>query len=415
MPGDKSLSHRALLLGAMAIGTTRIKRLPESEDVTATVIALKRLGVAISKEADATIINGGRVLRSPKGAINCGNSGTTARLLMGCLTASSGVVATLTGDASLSKRPMRRVCEPLELMGATFAGRDHLPITMTAAARSLPIAWELKQPSAQVKSAILLAALNTVGISEVTEPLASRDHTENMLPLFGGELDIRGRTIAIHGCQTLRGCELSIPADPSAAAFVSLAASLCPNSELTVGSLGANPRRLGFYRAMAKMGARLRLRNTGGRMCGEPTATLRVASSGLRAITTAAADAPQMIDEYPALFVAAAFADGTSKFCGLGELRFKESDRLDKTAVLLRRCGVNAEITGDDLTIHGSRSVRGGASVDCGGDHRLAMAFAALGLAAAEPIVVKGAEAARTSFPNFYESMRKLGANIERR
>lgn len=416
VPGDKSLSHRALILAAAAIGTTRIRNLLASEDVAATATALRQLGTPITEENGETVIHGGRAAQTPSADIDCGNSGTTARLLMGYIAGGSGgVVATLRGDASLSKRPMRRVCEPLELMGATFSNHDHLPITITAAARPLPLSWELKHPSAQVKSAILLAALNAVGSSRIIEPIATRDHTENMLPLFGAKLTVADNTIAIDGGQTLRGCELTIPADPSSAAFLALAAVLCPNSEIAVGDLGANPRRLGFYRAMAKMGAKITLKPAAAELGGEPTATLNAASSKLKAITTAAADAPKMIDEYPALFAAAALADGSSRFCGLGELRLKESNRLDGAAALLGKCGVTAEVDGDDLIIHGKPSLKGGTAVDCGGDHRLAMAFAVLGLAADEPIIVKGAEAVQTSFPNFCSTMRALGAKLSRR
>ncbi len=421
---DKSISHRALFFGAAAIRRTRIKNLSMSKDVLATAEALSKLGTNIAVGNNEAVIMGGVVPQSPADPIECGNSGTTARLLLGYLLGGAAdaigrpLTATLRGDESLSKRPMNRALEPLALMGATFSDSDTLPLTITAATKPIAVDWRMKQPSAQVKSAIILAALGAVGETGITETVATRDHSENMLPLFGGTASRKksGATtvIKVKGPQILRGCELTIPADPSATAFLALAAAVCPNSRISVDHVGANPHRLGFYRAFAKMGANLSLRKNAAEMCGEPTVRLEAASSELKGIATDPADAAAMIDEYPALFVAAAFADGVSRFCGLGELRLKESNRLDKAAELLVACGVKAEAKGDDMIIEGGQ-VPGGAELDCGGDHRLAMAFTVLGLAARSAVAIKGAEAAFTSFPGFYRLLRGLGARLDER
>jgi len=396
VPGDKSISHRAVILGAMAEGETRIAGLLESDDVMRTVDAVRALGAEVERDGDGWRVRGG-AWRSPERPIDCGNSGTTARLLMGAV-AGRPISATFVGDGSLSRRPMRRVTEPLMQMGARIEGGDTLPITVHGGGLrglrySAPIA------SAQVKSAILLAGLGADGAVEVIEPQQSRDHTERMLPLFPNEAGELG------------GTDIAVPGDPSSAAFPLVAALIVPGSEVTVRGVGINPTRTGLFETLSEMGADLAMTNR--RDLGhEPVADITARHSRLNALEVPADRVPSMIDEYPLLAVAAAFAEGETAMHGLGELRHKESDRLAAIADGLSLCGVTTEIDGDTLQVRGG-GVRGDADVTTHGDHRLAMAFAVLGLASAAPVGVDGAGMIATSFPGFADLMRGLGARIE--
>ncbi len=396
VPGDKSISHRALILGAMAQGHTRIRGLLESEDVMRTVEAVRALGSQVERRGEIWRVRGGR-WRSPERPIDCGNSGTTARLLMGAV-AGRPISATFVGDSSLSRRPMRRVTEPLREMGAHIEGGDTLPITVHGGGlRAIP--YIAPVASAQVKSAILLAGLGADGSVEVTEPQASRDHSERMLPLF------------LRASGALCGTDIEIPGDPSSAAFPIVAALLAPGSQVTIRGVCTNPTRTGLFECLQEMGGTIELANPR-QLGGEPVADISVSSSLLRGIEVPAGRAPTMIDEYPLLAIAAAFAEGETVMHGLGELRHKESDRLEAIAGGLKRCGVKTSVAGDTLRIGGG-SVRGGAEIASDGDHRIAMAFAVLGLASAAPVCVDGAEMIATSFPGFADLMRGLGARLE--
>ena len=395
VPGDKSISHRALILGAMADGETRVTGLLESEDVLRTAAALRALGAEVERGENIWIVRGGP-WRSPDGPIDCGNSGTTARLLMGAV-AGRPVTATFTGDSSLSRRPMRRVTEPLAAMGARIDGGDRLPVTIHGGGLS-GISYKPPVASAQVKSAILLAGLGADGLVEVIEPEPTRDHTERMLPLFeakGGKL---------------RGTDIDVPGDPSSAAFPLVASLITPGSDVIVRGVGINPARIGLFETLTEMGADLVLTNrrTLGR---EPVADIRARHSTLRGVEVPAARAPSMIDEYPLLAVAAAFAQGETVMNGLAELRHKESDRLAAIAAGLSECGVDARVEEDSLLVSGG-SVAGHGRVATHGDHRIAMAFLVLGLASAAPVGVDRAEMIATSFPGFDDLMRGLGARI---
>ena len=396
VPGDKSISHRALILGAMADGESRIAGLLESDDVMRTVEAVRALGAEVERDGDIWRVRGGP-WRSPGAAIDCGNSGTTARLLMGAV-AGRPISATFVGDESLARRPMRRVTEPLRQMGARIEGGDTLPITVHGG-RLRGIRYASPVASAQIKSAILLAGLGADGATEVIEPQPSRDHSERMLPLF---LDRTGN---------LRGTAIQVPGDPSSAAFPLVAALLVPGSEVTVPGVGVNPTRIGLFETLREMGGELQLANP--RMLGgEPVADVTARFSRLRGVEVPARRAPAMIDEYPILAVAPALAEGDTVMHGLGELRHKESDRIAVIAAGLAACGVAVSIEDDILCVRGG-SVRGGAEVTTQDDHRIAMAFAVLGLASAAPVCVDGAEMIATSFPGFAALMRGLGAGIE--
>lgn len=408
IPGDKSLSHRALIIGAIAKGETRVCGLLEADDVLATVEALRAFGIRVEKEHDTWIVRGGE-WRSPGRPVDCRNSGTTARLLLGAA-AGFSLTATFTGDESLRRRPMARVVEPLKRMGARFDGGDSLPITIHGG-RLSGIDHQGQIASAQVKSAILLAGLNANGRVRVTEPLPSRDHTEIMLREFGCEVGVDGATVELGARQDLRSTDLDIPGDTSSAAFTWLAAAIVARSEIKVRDVLLNRLRAGFIVALQRMGGDVALDNVRGRH-GETIGDVRVRHAPLFGADFTAEEIPSMIDEIPALAVAAAFAKGETVIEGLGELRHKETDRLSGIVGGLAACGVEAAANGDALRIVGG-AVPGGASVNTGGDHRLAMAFTVLGLAAKRPVTVDGAEMIATSFPDFVETMRSLGAEID--
>ncbi len=421
VPGDKSISHRALMFGAMAVGKTRIEGLLEGEDVHNTAAALKLMGVNSGKNSDGSWwVDGVGVggLTEPAGILDLGNSGTSTRLLMG-LVGSYPFTSFFTGDASLRKRPMARVIEPLSQMGVNFSGHsgDKLPLAVIGTRSTLPITYRVPVASAQVKSAILLCGLNTAGTTTVIEPHATRDHTESMLKHFGAKLAVEtGKDgaviISISGHQELKAASVQVPADPSSAAFPVAAALITEGSDIFVRNVCLNPLRAGFYETLREMGADIRFENEriGG---GEKTADIRVRASALKGIKVPASRAPSMIDEYPVLSVLAAFANGTTVMEGLGELRVKESDRLAMMAQGLKACGVKVEAEGDTLTVHGSgKPPAGGATVATALDHRIAMSFMVMGCASTAPVVVDDSRMIATSFPGFTELMNGIGAKI---
>ena len=407
------------MLGALAVGRTRVEGLLEGEDVLATAAAMRAMGATVERGSNGVwSIHGVGVggLLQPCAALDMGNSGTSTRLLMG-LVASHPITATFTGDASLSRRPMARVTEPLSQMGATFAASPgtRLPLTMTGACPALPIRYALPVASAQVKSAVLLAGLNTPGRTTVVERVPTRDHSERMLAGFGAELVIEetaeGRAISIVGEAELKSQTIVVPGDPSSAAFPLVAALIVPGSRVRIENVGINPTRAGLIGVLRAMGANIRLadeRHVGG----EPVADLEVSAEALRGIEVPPEVAPSMIDEFPILFVAAAFAQGRTVMRGIEELRVKESDRIAVMAEGLQACGVEVEQLPDGLIVHGRGGdpVPGGATVESRLDHRIAMSFAVLGLHARASIVVDDASPIDTSFPTFVPLMEALGA-----
>ncbi len=421
VPGDKSISHRAVLLAAMAVGETEIEGLLEGEDVLRTVAALRALGVEITEAAGGKrqlygVGVGG--LAEPDGVLDFGNSGTGVRLMAGLL-ATHPFTSMLTGDASLRRRPMARIITPLEQMGARLLARDgsRLPMTIEGTAEPIPISYRLSLPSAQVKSAILLAGLNTPGRTTVVEPIATRDHTERLLTYLGARVEVSDapegdRAIEVVGQPELKGKKIFIPSDPSSAAFLAVAALLVPDSEITLTRIGANRLRTGFYLTLAKMGAALDWQKKD-EECGEPVADLNVKASSLSAIEVPAAWVPSMIDEYPVLAVAAAAAEGTTVLNGLAELRVKESDRLAAISEGLRASGVEVEESEDRLVIqgHGGR-LPGGGTVRTHLDHRIAMAFLVLGMASERPVRIDDGSVIETSFPGFVELVNGIGGRI---
>jgi len=422
VPGDKSISHRALMLGGLAVGETRITGLLEGEDVLRTGQAMRALGAAVTRDgAGAWIVHGVGLggLAEPADILDLGNSGTSARLLLGIL-ASHPVTVFLTGDASLRRRPMRRVMEPLAQIGARFTTRDggRLPLAITGCAEPLPIAYRLPVASAQVKSAVLLAGLNAPGQTTVIEPEPSRDHTEIMLRHFGAEVTVapgKGgeRVITVTGEPELMARPIAVPGDPSSAAFPLVAALICPDSAVTIADIGINPLRAGLFETLLEMGAGLAISNRRD-MNGEPVADLEVRAGTLDGVDVPPDRAPRMIDEYPILAVAAAFARGRTVLRGIGELKVKESDRLTAIARGLAACGVRIEAGEDSLVIHGlGAPPTGGATVATELDHRIAMSFLVLGLGARHPVSVDDAGPIATSFPGFVDLMTGLGARIQ--
>jgi 3-phosphoshikimate 1-carboxyvinyltransferase len=421
VPGDKSISHRALILGALAVGTTRISGLLEGEDVLNTAQAMRVLGARVERTGvGAWSVEGVGVagFAQPATTLDFGNSGTGCRLVMGAV-AGCPITATFDGDASLRKRPMRRILDPVALMGArvmTAAEGGRLPIALAGARDPLPIVYRTPVPSAQIKSAVLLAGLAAPGTTIVIETEASRDHTELMLRHFGAavvsELEgAHGRKISLTGQPELVPAAVAVPADPSSAAFPMVAALIVPGSDVFLPDVMTNPLRTGLIATLREMGAAIEedeLRHDGG----EAMAGFRVRHSALRGVEVPAERAPAMIDEYPILAVAAACAEGTTVMRGLKELRVKESDRLAATADMLRVNGIEVEISGDDLAVRGHGRPRGGGVVATHMDHRIAMAALVLGLAADQPVQVDDAGFIATSFPGFADLMRELGGEI---
>ena len=421
VPGDKSISHRALILGALSVGETLITGLLEGQDVLDTARAMRAFGAEVTQHGPGEwSVHGVGVggFAEPDGVIDCGNSGTGVRLIMGAM-ATTDIAATFTGDASLNKRPMGRVTDPLAKFGAQSFGRSggRLPLTLIGAAQPVPVRYTLPVPSAQVKSAVLLAGLNAPGQTVVIEGEPTRDHTERMLRGFGAEITVEdtdeGRVITLTGQPELQAQPVAVPRDPSSAAFPVCAALMVPQSEIVVPGVSQNPTRNGIYLTLQEMGADLVMenpRNEGG----EPVADLRVRHSPLRGIAVPPERAASMIDEYPVLAALAALAEGVTVMRGIKELRVKESDRIDAMARGLEACGVRVEETEDSLSVHGMAQVPGGATVQTHIDHRIAMSFLCLGLAAQKPIRVDDASPIATSFPVFEDLMRDLGAQITR-
>ncbi len=429
VPGDKSISHRALMLGGIAVGETVIHGLLEGEDVLRTAAAMRALGAEAARQADGTWRVRGRGiggLVEPADVIDLGNSGTGARLLMGLL-ATAPFTTFLTGDASLRRRPMGRVTAPLSLIGARVLARGAadgkvlLPLAFTGAAEPVPIVYKLPVPSAQVKSAVLLAGLGSPGETTVIESASTRDHTELMLRHFGAELRIApagdgASAITVVGRPEITGRTVRVPGDPSSAAFPLVAALLVPGSRVTLRNIGLNPRRAGLFLTLQEMGADLTISNSRTE-AGEITVDLTAAAGPLKGVEVPAERAPTMIDEYPILAVAAAFAQGDTKMRGLAELRVKESDRLAAIAHGLAACGVEAFIDGDDLIVRGKGGRPRGLAKDAAAipthlDHRIAMAFLVMGMAAENPVTVDDMSPIATSFPGFVELMRGFGADL---
>ena len=419
VPGDKSVSHRALILGALAVGETRITGLLEGQDVLDTASAMRAFGAEVTRVGEGEwVVHGVGVggFAEPAGVIDCGNSGTGVRLIMGAM-ATTPITATFTGDASLSRRPMRRITDPLALFGAQITAREGglLPVTIRGAAEALPVRYATPVASAQIKSAVLLAGLNAPGETVVIEAEPTRDHTERMLAGFGAQITTEvtdeGRVITLTGRPELEAQPVAVPRDPSSAAFPVAAALLVPGSEITVPGVSRNPTRDGFYVTLAEMGADLtwsddRLEG------GEPVADLTVRHGPLRGVAVPAERAASMIDEFPILAALAARAEGTTVMHGVAELRVKESDRIAAMADGLRANGVRVEDTADSLTVHGMGAVPGGATVATHLDHRIAMSFLVLGLVSDAPITVDDGGPIATSFPDFLPLMRRLGADI---
>lgn len=421
VPGDKSISHRSLLLSSQALGRSTISGLLEGEDVLNTAKALRTAGVTIHRKDNGTWeVEGVGVggLAEPVDVIDMGNSGTGVRLLMGLL-AGYPFVSIFTGDKSLRSRPMARVTVPLAQMGAEFIGRQKglLPLAVVGTDRLTPIEYTLPVASAQVKSAVILAGLNTAGKTTVIEKERTRDHTERMLQYFGADVQVETRTdgataITITGRPHLTAKDIVVPGDPSSAAFLIVAALVIPGSELLIENICINPLRTGLYTTLLEMGADIQFLNTRS-VAGEDVADLRVKASTLRGITVPAERAPSMIDEYPILSIAAAFAEGTTVMEGLAELKVKESNRLAAIEEGLKACGVKVSSEGDTLTVHGNRSIPGGGTVKTYMDHRIAMSFLILGLIADKPVTVDDGLMIQTSFPGFTELMNRIGANIK--
>ncbi|HEX3863392.1 MAG TPA: 3-phosphoshikimate 1-carboxyvinyltransferase, partial [Stellaceae bacterium] len=421
VPGDKSISHRALILGALAVGETRISGLLEGEDVLNTAKAMRSLGAKVERTGDfAWSVHGVGVggFAAPQVPLDFGNSGTGCRLVMGAV-AGCPITAVFDGDASLRSRPMRRILDPLQLMGATASASaegGRLPLTLNGARDPLPIVYRTPVASAQIKSAVLLAGLAAPGVTTVIESEASRDHTELMLRHFGAQVVSKaegphGRNIALTGQPELHGAEVVVPADPSSAAFPIVAALIVEGSDVVLSDVMTNPLRTGLFTTLREMGASIEESHVRGD-AGEPMAQLRVRASRLRGVEVPPERAPSMIDEYLVLAVAASFAEGTTIMRGLQELRVKESDRLEATAAMLRVNGVKAEISGNDLIVEGRGHVDGGGLVATHMDHRIAMSALVMGLASDRPVKVDDTAFIATSFPDFIPMMRSLGAEF---
>ncbi len=421
VPGDKSISHRALILGALAVGETRITGLLEGEDVLNTGKAMQALGAKVERTGDfAWKVNGVGVagFAEPKAPLDFGNAGTGSRLVMGAV-AGCPITVTFDGDASLRSRPMRRIVDPLELMGAKVTACQEggrLPLTLQGARDPLPIVYKTPVASAQIKSAVLLAGLSAPGTTTVIEAEASRDHTELMLKHFGAEIvsekeGAHGRKITLTGQPELKGADVVVPADPSSAAFPMVAALVTPGSEIELTDVMTNPLRTGLFTTLREMGADIEETDVRGD-AGEPMAKFRIKASKLKGVEVPPERAPSMIDEYLVLAVAASYAEGTTIMRGLHELRVKESDRLEATAAMIRVNGVKVEIVGDDLIVHGTGRVPGGGTVATHMDHRIAMSALVMGCASDAPVTIDDTTFIATSFPDFIPMMRRLGADF---
>ena len=423
IPGDKSMSHRSIMFGGMAQGTSTISGLLEGEDVIATANAMRAMGATITKDTDGTYHVTGNALsfQTPTSHIDCGNSGTSMRLLAG-LIAGAGVRATMVGDASLTKRPMNRVIKPLQKMGAMIKGDDNgrPPLDLQPATLT-PITYEMPVASAQVKSCLLLAGLFCNGTTTIIENEASRDHTETMLQAFGVDLSIEKKNdqthISITGGQTLKACSITVPSDPSSAAFFMVAGLITPESDLTLPNIMLNPTRAGLIKTLQEMGGAITIHNERIEN-GEKIGDIHVKTSPLHGITVPAERAVSMIDEYPILCVAAACATGTTNMLGLAELRVKETDRIQAMEDGLKLCGVEVSSTHDAMTVTGANKVSGNAHTEqiikTHHDHRIAMSFLTLGLVSEHGVQIDDGSKIATSFPTFLDEMTKIGAVIKK-
>jgi 3-phosphoshikimate 1-carboxyvinyltransferase len=424
VPGDKSISQRALILGALADGETRITGLLESGDVHSTAGALRGLGAILTQDGPGRWrVTGTGVgkWKSPVAELDFGNSGTGSRLVMGAM-ATTAIIAIFTGDASLRSRPMARVVAPLKAFGITYEGQGEkalMPLTLHGAREARAITTHVATASAQVKSALLLAALNAQGTSRISQDALTRDHSEKMLAAFGAKITVSsreqgGEVITVEGPARLTGCNVEVPRDPSSAAFAIVAALVVPGSHIELPAILLNPRRIGLIETLLEMGAKIEVANrrTSG---GEEIGDLLVRHSELKGVEVPAERAPSMIDEYPILAVAAAFARGKTAMRGLEELRVKESDRLEAVALGLKLNGVRYDIEGDDLIVdgHGPDGVPGGGTVPTHMDHRIAMSFLTMGMASQKPVTVDDVTMIATSFPEYQDLMRELGAVME--
>ena len=421
VPGDKSISHRALIMGALAVGETRITGLLLGDDILRTAAAMAALGAGVTRDRGSGPwrVQGRGVggLSEPGDVLDMGNSGTGARLIAGVL-AAHPFTSVMTGDASLRRRPMQRVITPLSQCGATFMAREggQLPMAIAGSPLLVPLEYESPVASAQIKSAVLLAGLHAAGATTVTEPAPSRDHTERMFRHFGVDVDsgtVAGSNayrVRIVGQPELEARDIVVPADPSSAAFPLVAALIVPGSHITLRNIGINPLRIGLFETLREMGADIAFKNAR-EEAGEPVADIEVRTSKLKGLTVPASRAPSMIDEYPILAVAAAFAEGETRMDGLAELRVKESDRLVVMADGLAACGVDARADGDSLIVRGGVP-KGNATIAVHLDHRIAMSLLVMGMAAEDPVAVDDVSAVGTSFPGFVDLMNGLGAKI---
>lgn len=408
VPADKSISHRAIILGSLAIGDSRINNLLTGDDVIATINAMRAMGVKIYQQDDAYVVEGNGLfsLTEPNDVINMGNSGTGVRLIAG-LVSSLNMLTFFTGDCSLNARPMQRIIEPLRQNGCQIIAREDslLPMSLRGIKDAIPIEYTLPVASAQVKSAILLAGLHCEGHTIIHEPVATRDHSENMLISMGAKLISANNTITLQGLPSLHAQHITIPADPSSAAFATIAAVLIKGSEIVIRNVGINKHRIGLYNALKQMQANIEFDNIK-EVCGEKTADISIKYSELKAINLSSENAPAMIDEYPILSIAAAFAAGTSRFNGLSELRVKECDRLQAIIKGLVACGINAYNEDDDLIIEGMGADHlinsdDTINIESFYDHRIAMSFIIMGLKAKSQLVIDDISAIKTSYPNF--------------
>jgi len=407
IPGDKSISHRGLILGALASGTTEVIDILESEDVQSTARCLKELGVIITKKENHTFIDGigDRGFKKPDHDLDCGNSGTTMRVMMGVL-AGRDITATLTGDHSLVKRPMKRVSEPLRLMGANFTlTNENFAPLMVKGGKIHAIDYELKIASAQIKTAIIMGALTAEGTTRLTGEIGSRDHTERLLPHFGGEIKVSDTELLIKGGQKLIANKLNIPSDPSTAAFWIGAASIIPNATLEMENISLNPTRIGLMEALQRMGASITSEIT--TATPEPVGKIFVKTAPLKGINIPKSEVPSLIDELPLLAVLATQAHGVTEVRGAEELRVKESDRIEAVATNIRAMGCEIEVFHDGFKIVGPQKLKG-AEIQSYHDHRIAMAFSIAGLVADGETTIHDAECVSISYPNFYETLKGL-------
>ena len=419
-PGDKSISHRALLFSSLALGKSQISNLLHSEDVLNMVKALKLLGIKITKINNIFYVIGSGLtgFNIPNKHIDCGNSGTLARILIGAI-GGSEIFVTLTGDESLRTRPMNRVIKPLKKMGINFhSSNGLLPLIVYGTNEILPIKYNSPISSAQVKTSILLAGLNAQGTSEIIEPYTSRDHSENLLKYFGANIKYNSKTsgknkVLITGGNTLKSCSIEIPGDISSAAFIIIAAIIIPGSDILVKNVGVNYFRKGVLEALEKMGAKISIENKFTNNFNEPVADISAKYSKIKGITLDSTYSSRLIDEYPILAIAAAVASGKSVFKGLSELRHKESDRFNGIIDGLKASGIKVEAKNDDIIIYGNLSrIKGGITINCQYDHRIAMSFLVLGAVAEKPIKVIGCNSISTSYPNFISELNSMGTKI---